>query len=170
MSGVQAVVIPRGGRSPSRHPSGPAPAQSYWALTLESNTLDPGVPWSAALVMWQEPTPQPGPPGLSGRPAGSLFVSLWDEVAQLPCGGGGWGAGPERAQSQPGGSPNTLSPTLRQGPRLPPPPRWRFWPGRPPGASGANISRWAPRAAHCGTVSGVQWECWALDSRSRETL
>lgn len=96
MSGVQAGMTPGGGQSPSRHPSSPAPAQSRWAPALESDTPDPGLPWSAALVLWQEPTPQPGPPGLPGRPAGSLFISLWDEAAQLPRGGGGWGAGPER--------------------------------------------------------------------------
>ena len=100
-------------------------------------------------------------------------------LVRLPLGRGGpaapwgWGVGsrPREDWSQPGGSPTTLSPTFRRGPHLPP----HLLAGGsgqadPPWALGADISRWAPRGALCGTVSGVRWECWALDSSSRKTL
>lgn len=112
MSGVQAGTTPGGGRGLSRHPPGPASAQNH------PEPLGPGpgvqhavtgVPWSAVLVMWQEPPS----PAWALRVAGRLLVhpSLGRGSPAAPWGWGPW--------SQPGGPPDHLVPhTL---PRTTPP-------------------------------------------------
>lgn len=151
---------PGGARGLSRHPPCPAPAQSR----PEPPGSGPGVRHAitrGALVCRARHLA--GTPSLAW--AGRLLV-------HLPLGRGGpaalrgWGVG-RRPWSQPGGPPDHLIPDTP--PRITPPSLpacWSFWPGRPHWASGAHVSRRAPRGAHCGTVNGVRWERWASDSEA----